>query len=731
MKNKDATSKTDELKSAAKKYFLQGLNIIPLKGKQPLVKWTKWQNQKQTKKEFENLPWKTADSFALIGGSQLRNGVYIGAVDFDVKNLPKAVIDIGRKILKEFPMTQVEETVNGGQHWIYFSKAKPKTLTIYHEKCSLELLGENKLIIMAPSKGYKQINDKDPIVVSDLESLFVDALTKAGIRTSNDATVWFERKDFAVPGYSGPDPICIKELLQGVKNGERNETAIRLASYLINFKKLSKDEAWNKLLEWNRKNQIPLEEDELRTVLASAQKHNYIYGCNDKLLSQHCARENCPLAKETILVPKDVVKKEVERILTSENPISEIRKHLDNLIAGEEENKLALFILLLSGKFSEASMKQMILLKGDAGAGKSTLMNVASFFKTKDVARFSPHALDYTDLTGYEVLSLKELGNMDEEKQGISPIKFLSSDDKGYKVVVTVKNKDTEGFSTKEYKIPPITIISSTTRISLDPQFLRRNWIFNPDESEEQTERVLHWKAERESELNKVTLGIKTYTSYDFSKEVLHHLVQKLEPCTVVVPFPETLAELLNPSVLRVRGDYDKIIAFVKLYSFLIQHKLPKKEVNGRKIIFATPEACIDALRIAIKALRNMSSNLEGRTQKLIEALEWLNVTMMGDTINKEKRKKIINYLGKSDKTIRNWFKEWEAVGYVSSTDEKPKKYVLLYDLGDIKEKMVEISAKLESADSLILKMQKEAKKTLSFLLETGNQGIEKNQECF
>jgi hypothetical protein len=722
-------SKENGLRDRAKEYFIQGLNVIPVSGKQPIIQWIKWQNQKQTETDFETLPWEQADGYALIGGSQLKNGFFIGAIDFDVKNTSLEAQQKAKEIVKCLPITQIEETPSAGQHWIYLSHKKPKTISIYHKNSALELLGENKLIIMAPSKGYKRLNDNKPIEIDDLESIFHDALCKAEKKHSKEIDVWFDREDLARTPYSGPIPRCIERLLQGVEEGERNETAIRLASYFMNFRKLPKNKSWEKLKEWNSRNNTPLDTNELRIVFDSAIKGKYNYGCRDFLLNKYCTGKDCPLAKEVVQIPREVLEKEVEKILASEKPVLEIGKHLDNIIAGEKENKLTIFILLLSGKFREPSMKQMILLKGSEGSGKSTLMGIADFFDTKDVGRFSEHALDYTNLTGYEILRLKELGCMDEEKQGISTVKFLSNDDKGYKVEVTVKDKETGHFTTEEHVIPPITIISSTVRVLLDPQYIRRNWIINPDESPEQTEKVMEWKANHEKELTEVALGIKQYTTLDYSKQVLNYLVKKLDPCTVIVPFPKTLIQLLNLKVLRARGDYDKIVAFVKLYGFLNQNRLPKKEINGKRIRFATPEICIEALKIVEQPLISMTLNLERRTQKLVEILEKEGITETADEIDKTKRDKIAICMGKSERTVRAYLSEWEAIGYLSSDDKKPKTFKMLCDLDEIKEKMIGISAKLESADSLIVEMQKEAQESLNSVLENGNQWIgEKTQ---
>jgi hypothetical protein len=718
---------TNEFENSARSYFLQGLNVIPVKGKKPLIQWDKWQTERQNEKDFDELPWDQADGFAIIGGSTLNDGMYVCAIDFDVKNLPDDVVNKGREILNSLPVTQTEETPSHGQHRIFLSKIKPKTISAYHTQAALELLGDGKLIIMAPSSGYRKLTDYALAIVESLESLFYQTLNNAGFRHVKDNVVWFGNSGNE-KAYEGQHPNCIQELLQGVRNGERNEIAIRLACYLANFRKHPNDKVWKDLLEWNGKNKAPLDEEELKRILESALKNNYVYGCSDSLLQRHCLSETCPLAKQTQVVPDEILTKEVERIFASDNIIEEIKRHLDNVIAGEDSNKLTIFILLLSGKLNDPSLKQMILLKGTEGSGKSTLMRIADFFKTKDVARFSQHALDYSDFGGYEILRLKELGSMDEEKQGISTIKFLSSDDKGYTIETTVKDKDTGRFSTLQHRIPSITVISSTTRIALDPQYLRRNWILNPDESDEQTEKILCWKASQEKEKTEVCLKRRQYRSIDLSKEILRCLVNKLDICTVVVPFSNTLIELFDNSSLRGRGDYDKVLAFVKLYCFLNQNKLPQKYIDGKKIVFATPKACIDALKIANQALAAMSTSLESRTQKLIWVLGNMEITTVGAEITKDKRDIIASKMGKSERTIRSYLSEWESVGYVSSDERKPKTYKLLLNLDDIYAKVVGISEKLKSADSLIEQMEKEAKELLGPDWKTEDLEIEKTE---
>jgi len=188
----------DKLKETAKAYYDQGNNIVPVNTtKEALVKWAKWIEKRQTIEEFESLPWQQAEGFAVLCGTQTEYG-YFCAVDYDVKNLPNEIIEKGLEILKSFPITQMEKTPSGGLHYIYWSREKPKTISGYHNVAALELLGTNKLCIMAPSKGYIRLNDNLPSHVENLEFIFFKVLEQNGIELTHKQTeVWFNREDLA------------------------------------------------------------------------------------------------------------------------------------------------------------------------------------------------------------------------------------------------------------------------------------------------------------------------------------------------------------------------------------------------------------------------------------------------------------------------------------------------------------------------------------------------------
>ncbi|MEM3766681.1 MAG: bifunctional DNA primase/polymerase [Candidatus Bathyarchaeia archaeon] len=302
----------------AKIFHDQGLSVIPVQGKVPLVKWTQWQTERQTIEDFIALPWQKADGFSILSGSKTQD-YYVAVVDYDVKNVTEEARERGKQVLQYLPRTKIETTPSGGLHLIYLTKEKPKNIIAFHDVCALEVIGENKLCVMAPSKGYEKINNELPAIIDNIESVFYNALKKAGIEKETtisgsdifNTETWFDL-GYTEP-YAGKDPVCISTIMKGVQEGKRNESAIRLASYLLNFKQLDKGKVWTELVKWNKLNKPSLDEKELRTILESAERNQYVYGCNDELLKSYCqGKTKCPLGMNNLSV-EDLIEEEIQK----------------------------------------------------------------------------------------------------------------------------------------------------------------------------------------------------------------------------------------------------------------------------------------------------------------------------------------------------------------------------------------------------------------------------------
>lgn len=654
--------------------------------KRPSVEWKKFQESGPSEKEIKK--WFKGDreqNIAILCGVPSANLVVL---DFDDSSIYPKFFGI-QAIERE---TLVVKTGSGKRH-VYLRSDK-SVASFKIPQLRLEVRSDGNIVIAPPSKhpsgGFYEFvnkNVKKVMVITDLESAIWKKAEKIGVNAPDNLFAEDSHERGEQP-YEGPDPPCIVALSKGVEKGIRNEAGMRLLAYWLKFKRdVDPVKAWKRLKKWNELNKPPLSNEELKAILESVKKLDRSYGC--RVNQAWCNLGQCNLLRNKLL--RKEAEEEAEKILSAPNVLDALEPHLDNVSAGEDDNKKLEFILDLSGKQEDPTLKQIILFKSEPGAGKTHLMKISDAFKTKSVGRFTAHALDYINLQDYEILKLKELGGMDQEFQGVSTIKFLSADDKGYTIEAT--ERDEKGrFTTKTYRVPPITIVTSTTRVDLDPQFVRRAWILNPDESKEQTERIRKWKSKLEREKNLVALGLLKETSYDHSKRVLRAVVKKLEPCSVILPFPEALTKILGIEKLRLRGDYDKFFSLVKLYGFLHQRTLPVIEgANGHKAIFVLPQHAFASMKIAEKPYVTMTTELEARTRKLVEKLEELNITEKGDPVGIDDRAKIAVELGLSEKNVRRYFKEWTSAGYMVAKQTKgrgnPLLFELICNLDTIKEK--------------------------------------------
>jgi len=174
-----------DLKAEAYSYWRMGFNVVALffedKGgkveKRAFIEWGNWHRERQTEEEFHSQPWDRADGFGVVCSYPNRDGLYLAVVDYDVKKVSEEAKAKGKALLSSFPVTQMEETVSGGIHLVYLSRVKPsRSISEFHGSHGLELIATGKLVVMAPSRGYRRLNDNPPTVVEDAEALFYQVL---------------------------------------------------------------------------------------------------------------------------------------------------------------------------------------------------------------------------------------------------------------------------------------------------------------------------------------------------------------------------------------------------------------------------------------------------------------------------------------------------------------------------------------------------------------------------
>ncbi len=589
------------MKKTAYEYWKQGHVIVTMKEKTPLIEWKMWQTQGQSQFDFDSQPWDKADGFAIVGGKKLKNDLYVGCIDFDVKNIKENIIQIGKDILKTAPITQREKTPSGGEHWIYYSKTKIRTVKIYHNSHALELLGEKTLIIMAPSRNYIRLNDSIPSEKGDVEAYFYRLLGKEKPHIQGYLH-WGSRRflnqEQGHP-YKGNHPPCISRLMRGVEAGQRNEATIRLVSYFLNFRLEEPEKTGFKIHKWNKKfNRPPLSIEELDSIFKSTLENNYCYGCNDPLLKQFCESMKCRL--------KPLMEKELdEQKLTEKNLLNADKLLLDprfmkyvllhgrRLLIGEDRLLITNFVSICSGQTKYPISR---VISGVSGSGKNeSVRAIRPLFPKGWIYEFTtstPEAIKYIPEDFHGTLLIYEL-------QGItSPTGTLGlraiGEGESIETIYPVRDPEGGKMVLERAKTNAKNFITTSSDIDIAQDLFRRVIRSSMDEGDALTREVIKKKlddGEMPFSLKKL-LGIDEKVEYSIGdiKAALAKLDWSPE---VIVLKPQALIKLIDLAVKKeqrvaLRSHIDRILNFIRLLGIIFQKQRVRIVTNDptEKILY-------------------------------------------------------------------------------------------------------------------------------------------------
>ena len=629
--------------TTAREYFNGGANIVPVKQKKPLTDWARWQTQRQTTEEFENLPWTNADGFAVICGTKLNNNLFTAAVDFDIKNVTDQAQATGKQVLKRLPTTQMETTPSGGQHWIYHSHTKPKTMSCYHKECGLELLGEGKLCIMAPTKGYKRLNDNTPTVILDMETQLYDAMFQAGFKPKPPTTIaetsWFDRKDLHGKRFTGQPPPCIDALYKGAQEGERNENAIRLASYLANFQKVRPDNVLELMRKFNKFNDPPLTDNELQGIVKSAINGGYVYGCQDPILKNHCNREECQLAPANAiktLTPEETqrAKKLVDEGKLLDNALEYGRRRL----IGEDNALLSNFVILCSGRTRYPISG---VISGYSGSGKNESVRAVKPLiprewcfefttSTPEAMKYLPEEFDGTLLI-YEALGVKgDSGSLSLRAIG---------EGESIETIYPIRNERTGEMRMGRAKTNARNFITTSSDVDINPDLYRRVLKHTMNHSTLLTKRVMAKKLRDASYPESLRKALGLQKELPFKEEDFQNALRLLnwKPEVIVFPPPELL-RILDLAVKReqevaLRTHIEKIINFTKTIALLNQNRRLQARIERNEYVVAETSDFLKAMEILQSTITETISRIEKRQEEALKLFTTEDVTLNNNDV--------------------------------------------------------------------------------------------------
>ncbi|MEM3704372.1 MAG: hypothetical protein QXZ02_04400 [Candidatus Bathyarchaeia archaeon] len=709
----------ESLKATARQYWLEGCNIVLLRSKEPLHKWQRWQTERQNELDFEALPWAEADGFAIICGQQMHNELYVGAVDFDVKNLPLEVVEKGKQILKHLPITQMEETPSGGQHYIYFSRAKPKTISAYHNDCALEILGEGKLCIMAPSQGYRKLNDNMPTEVEDLEALFYSALEKAGVKVEKPAELWFDSEELSGKLYRGKDPPCIQALLKGTQEGLRNEFGIRLASYFINFKQYQPKTVREDILKsWNRLNTPQLPWKEVDDIIKSAIQGKYVYGCTDPILKGKCDREKCPIApKQIAKLLTHEEKEKAERLLVDPKLLDYIVQFGRRRLIGEDNTLLTNFVTICSG---QTKYPLSSILTGFSGSGKNeSIRAIKPLIPPEWLFEFTtstPEAVKYIPEEFAGTLVIYEIAGM-ESKTGTLGLRSVGEGE-SIETIFPMRDEETGRMILGRHKTNARNFITTESDIDIHADLYRRVLKLSLNHSDVLTRRVLAKKL-RDSMLPeglRKKLGLDVGNKIPYSEKDFQNALRLLDWNVEVVLFPPTSLLQLEKLAIKkeqkvaLRSQIERILNFIRVLAIIHQRQrayIEDKE-DGSKFVIANVEDLERAMKILASSIIETVSRLEKRQSEALEFMENSNEEFWD-------KNKLAERLGVSTRTAARILKTLANQGYLKEV-QTTKPYS--YSLAETGEKPKQL-ALLEKANEYKLFYEKELEAFLTSIVTT------------
>lgn len=229
------------MKEILDQYRAEGLSFfpVPYKSKQAIIEWKQYQARLPTDEEIAGWKSNGNSNFAVVCGAVSGNLVVI---DFDSKERFHKYLDLFLdQDIDLFTYTRIVRTQKGAH--VYFRLPASIKSQKFPE---IDIKAEGGYVIAPPSVHptgsiYEICNPGVPIrQIQDLKAVYIDLKQKLP------------------KAATASNPSWVSQLLLGVKEGSRDESAKRLIGYFRNT--LPAEVTEQIMLDWNQKNRPPLDE---------------------------------------------------------------------------------------------------------------------------------------------------------------------------------------------------------------------------------------------------------------------------------------------------------------------------------------------------------------------------------------------------------------------------------------------------------------------------------------
>jgi DNA-binding PadR family transcriptional regulator len=337
-----------------------------------------------------------------------------------------------------------------------------------------------------------------------------------------------------------------------------------------------------------------------------------------------------------------------------------------NGIVGDLENKLSVFIAGTTKDY-EKNDRLCILITAESGVGKTQLLKVLELYFGEDThvfSRISAHAPDYWQKTlkngtlDGEILIIKQMEGTEESNYSMMIMADPISG--GLRFLTVSKDRKVE-----ELAVPGMPVIgTSSVKLQVDPQVFRRFLDIHPDESPEQTLRIM----KHEARLKCDALYRRDCETVDGDlKDVASKMKYESSKFGVEIPFSMLIPDKL-PAVILARTDIKKVFGQIVAITHLF-YKQRLRYVNpvGYEVLISSPADYYYAYRLLEKALsKRLSGISDDRISVLLNTLKAIDPDKTGVGVEKIQQ----NVSSYAKNTIYQGLRELKNQGFVMTEDD-------------------------------------------------------------
>ena len=310
-----------------------------------------------------------------------------------------------------------------------------------------------------------------------------------------------------------------------------------------------------------------------------------------------------------------------EHLLNEQNVLKKVKTVMDHRIAGEDLNKLGVFLQLLS---KDTDKPMMIFGVQKHGEGKSYIaQNVLNLFPEHMV-------IDVTDMTKAalyrraqddphyfdgKIVYFGEIPERDEDRDIFQIFRQLVSEGKVSKELVIERDGEMKAVNLQLKGNP--CILSTTINPGLiDDQDMSRGMAYSPELSQEQNKEVRSFQ-NREREFPEHVLNPKEIEELE---EVITCALDILAEDNINIqnPFARDLDKQVPKDTDNIKRDYPKTLRIAsELPARLYHRQRPKQEIQDKEYTFVTWKDVVRGMTINRKFINNM---IRGRTESAMDA---------------------------------------------------------------------------------------------------------------